>query len=86
MFSRPDPDADTEVGQAHEEHHDVGNEKEVLSALLAPVQAVQVIVPHCFVSHLVFLLSVTLSFARNLTLHLRCFESSLISNASVASL
>ena len=51
IIRRPDPDADTKVGEAHEEHHNVGNEEEILSALLPPVQTVQVIAPHCPVAH-----------------------------------
>ena len=50
-ISEPDPHADAEVCEAHEEHHDVGDEEEVLGALLPPVQAVQVIVPHRAVTH-----------------------------------
>ena len=51
IIHRPDPDADTEVGEAHEEHHNVGDEEEILGALLPPVQTVQVTVPHCPVAH-----------------------------------
>ena len=50
-ISEPDPHADAEVCEAHEEHHDVCDEEEVLGALLPPVQAVQVIGPHRAVAH-----------------------------------
>ena len=50
--SSPDPDADTEVGQSHQQHHDVGDEEEVLSALQPAVHMVHVILPHSVVVHL----------------------------------
>ena len=50
-ISKPDPHTDAEVCEAYKEHHDVGDEEEVLGALLSPVQAVQVISPHRAVAH-----------------------------------
>ena len=51
-YSRsPDPDADTEVGQSHQQHDDVGDEEEVLSALQPVVHVVHVIFPHSVVVH-----------------------------------
>ena len=69
---RPDPYADAEVREAHEEHDNVGDEEEILGALLPPVQAVQVIAPHCPVAHPY---SHKLSSFFNHTLHLLNSES-----------
>ena len=89
-ISEPDPHADAEVCEAHEEHHDVCDEEEVLGALLPPVQAVQVIVPHRAIAHPRFL---ALTISQSLELCILKSLSTVSSrtdlcreNASVASL
>ena len=71
-ISKPDPHTDAEVCEAYKEHHDVGDEEEVLGALLSPVQAVQVISPHRAVAHP---LSSVLTISQSLDLCISTFSS-----------
>ena len=50
-LSQPDPDTNTEVGNGHEQHDDIGNEEDVLETLQPPVGGLYLCVAHRAVPH-----------------------------------